>query len=145
MTAKISTGFRNAMLDTSSLKAILNLGFIKIYSGPVPATADAALTGTLLTTVSVNSTGTGTTLGAAAAAVISKAAGEVWSGLNAAGGTATHFRWVAAGDTGVLSTTEKRIQGTCGLAGADMNMSSTGLTALATQTIDAANIAFPTF
>jgi hypothetical protein len=50
---------------------------------------------------------------------------------------------VAAGDTGVLSTTQKRLQGTCGLAGADMNMSSVGLVSGATQTIDAATLAMP--
>ena len=47
-------GLRNYMLDTGSMKTALALGFINIYSGTVPATADAALTGTLLTTISVN-------------------------------------------------------------------------------------------
>jgi len=40
---KASTGLRTKLLDTGSLKSILDGGVINIYSGPVPATADAAL------------------------------------------------------------------------------------------------------
>jgi hypothetical protein len=140
---KASTGLRNKMLDTGSVKSILALGFIKIYGGAVPADADAAVTGTLITTVSVNSTGTGLSMGTAAAGVLPKAS-EVWSGVNAASLTATYFRHVAAGDDGTLSTTQDRIQGTVGTAGADLNLSSTALTNGATQTIDFYNIALPT-
>lgn len=144
MTAKFSTGLRNTMLETSPLKTIMNLSFIKIYSGPPPADADAAVTGTLLTTISNNSTGTGVTLGSAAAGVISKAGAETWSGTNAATGTAGYFRHVAAGDTGVLSTTEKRIQGVVALAGGEINLASVSLVSAATQVIDAYSIALPT-
>jgi hypothetical protein len=142
---KVSTGLRNYIADTGSLKGALNLSKIRILTGTPPATADAAETGTLLSVITVNDTGTGVTLGVAAGGAIPKNAGEVWKGTNLAGGTATYFRWVAAGDTGVLSTTEKRLQGTCGTSGADLNMSSVNLTALAPQTIDAANITVPTY
>jgi len=146
MTLKVSTGLRNAMLDTQSLKAALALGFIKFYTGTPPATADAAVTGTLLVTISLNSTATGLSLAASAASGTIAKAAEVWSGVNAASGTATYFRFVAAtGDDGTLSTTQKRLQGTIGTAGADLNLSSVNLTAAATQTIDAANITLPTF
>ena len=137
MAVKVSTGLRNKILDTGSLKSRLALGFIKIYSGAAPATADAAVTGTLLCTISVSSGGTGLTFDTAAAAgVLAKNTGETWSGVNAATGTAGYYRFSAAGDTGVLSTTEERIQGTVGLAGADLNLSSVSLTATVTQTID---------
>ena len=53
-----------------------------------------------------------------------------------AGGTATYYRFVANGDTGVASTTEKRLQGTVGTVGADLNMTSVALTSGAPQTID---------
>jgi hypothetical protein len=143
--AKFSTGLRNAMLKDSSLAAALALGFIKIYSGAVPATADAALGGAvLLSTISVNSTGTGLSLGTPADGVISKAAAEIWSGVNAATGTASFFRYVAPADTGVASTVEKRVQGTVALAGGDLNISSLGLTAAATQTLNSFSIALPT-
>lgn len=144
---KASTGLRNKLLDTGSLKATLALGFLKIYTGAEPATADAAATGTLIATISNNSTGTGVNLAAAAVAgVIPKLSSEVWSGLVAAGGPhiAGYFRHVAVGDTGALSTTEARLQGSIATAGADLNISSTTLTTGATQTIDYYSIALPT-
>lgn len=139
MSLKISTGLRNKMLDNNSLKATLAGGFVKIYSGTVPADADTAIAGgnTLLCTVSVNSTGTGVTFATAASnGVLLKNASEVWSGVNAASGTATFYRHVTASDTGASSTTEARIQGTIGLAGTDMVLTSTTLSSGATQTLD---------
>lgn len=143
---KASTGLRNKMLDTGSFKSIMNLSFIKIYAGAVPADADAAVGGaTLLCTVSVNSTGTGLTMAAAAAlGILEKNAAEIWSGVNGAGGVATFYRHVAAGDTGGASTTEARIQGTIGTAGADMNLTSTTLVNGATQTLDFYRVNLPT-
>jgi len=145
MSLKVSTGLRSKMLDTGPLKTIMALGFIKLYSGAEPANADAAITGTLLSTISVNSTGTGLSFDTAAvAAVLSKAPAEVWSGTNAAGGTATYYRHVAAGDDGTLSTTQARIQGTVGTVGAELNLSSVILANGATQTIDYYSVALPT-
>lgn len=143
---KISTGLRNGLLVTGSLKSQLDSGVIKIYSGAEPASADDAVTGTLLCTISVNSTGTGITFETTATAgVLAKKSSEVWSGVNAATGTAGYFRHVQPGDTGVSSTTQKRIQGTVAVAGADLNLSAVGLTSGATQTIDYYNIALPAF
>ena len=137
MALKSSTGLKNAVLATSSFKAALNGGKVRIFAGALPADADAAETGTLLCEVSLNGTATGLTFAAAAAAgTISKAAAEVWSGTNVATGTATHYRFVAPGDTGSLSTSEARLQGTVGLIGADLNISNTNLTSGAPQTID---------
>ena len=52
---KVSTGLRNAMLDTAPLRDALDLGFLKLYSGTEPATADADLgAAVLLVTISVN-------------------------------------------------------------------------------------------
>jgi hypothetical protein len=145
MAFKESTGLRNKSLDTAPLRTILNLGFIKIYSGAAPATADAAVTGTLLCTISNASTATGLTFDAAAAnGAISKASAETWSGVNAATGTAGYYRFVAPGDTGALSTTEARLQGDVGTAGKELNLSSVNLTSGATQTIDYYVYARPT-
>lgn len=143
---KVSTGLRNKMLDTGSLKTALALGFLKIYSGAVPASADDAATGTLICTVSVGSTGTGLSMAASAAAGVLAKAAEVWSGVVAAGGphTASYFRFVAVGDDGSSSTSQARIQGTVATAGADLNLSSTTLASGATQTIDFFNVALPT-
>ena len=141
---KISTGLRNAMLDTSTLRAALSGGSIKIYSGAVPATADDAVTGTLLCTITNNSTSTGITMGAATGGVIAKTSSEVWSGVNAATGTASYYRHVGAADTGASSTTEPRVQGLIATSGAQLNLTSTSLTSGATQTLDFYSITLPT-
>lgn len=136
---KLSTGFRNDLLDTGSLKATLDGKVIKIYDGVVPASADAALSGnTLLVTITESGDGvTGLTFEAAAVSgVIAKSSAESWQGTVATGGTATFFRMETIADDGTLSTTAVRIQGTIALAGADMNISNTTLVAAAVQTID---------
>lgn len=144
MAVKISTGLANALLGSQGVDEALNLGFIKIYAGTVPATADAALGGaTLLVTISNNSSGTGLTLGTPAAGVLSKTPGEVWSGVNVAGGAPTFYRWEMTGDTGAASTTEVRVQGTVAVAGADLNMTNATFTISATETVDVYNLRFP--
>lgn len=144
MTIKISTGLSNSMLGANSLKTTMAAGFIRIYSGTEPATADAAVTGTLLCTISIASGGTGINFDTAAAAgVLAKAPGETWSGVNAATGTAGYYRHVAAGDTGASSTTQARIQGAVGVTGSDLNLTSVSLVSAATQTIDFYTVAMP--
>ena len=134
------------MLDTSPLKTLMSLGFIRIYAGTVPSTADASIgAATLLCILSNNDTGTGLTLDAAAASgIIAKNTGETWSGTNSASGTATFYRHVAVGDTGGASTTEARIQGTIALAGGEVNLSSVNLSVSALQTLDYYVVALPT-
>jgi hypothetical protein len=146
MAIKASTGLRNQLMDTGSLKGALDDGFINIYAGTVPATADAAVgAATLLCTISVNSTGTGITFDSAASGgVISKAPGEVWSGVNAATGTAAWYRHVGDSDDGTLATDQPRLQGLVGVSGADLNLSSVSLTSGATQTVDFYSVALPT-
>ena len=145
MTAIISTGMSDFMLDEGSVKEALDLGFINIYTTPVPVHADDAPTGQLLCTVSLNSGGEGLTMGDASNRVMSKNPSDIWSGINVNSGTAAYFRWVEAGDTAVLSTTERRIQGTCAVIGADLILSSINLSNGAPQLIDAANIMIPEF
>ena len=48
MAIRLSTGLRNFMLEGGSLKQALANGFIELYSGTQPASADDAVTGTLL-------------------------------------------------------------------------------------------------
>ncbi len=142
MSLKLSTGLRDGMLDTSPFKTLLDASRVKIYSGAPPATADAA-EGTLL--VSIGSAHADTHchfLAAAVSGVLSKDA-NVWSGVAAGTGTATYFRLVVNTDTGVLSTTEIRMQGTVGTTGADINMSSVSIVSGATQTIDTFDLTMP--
>ncbi len=142
MSLKLSTGLRDGMLDTSPFKTLLDASRVKIYSGVAPATADAA-EGTLL--VSIGSAHADTHchfLAAAVSGVLSKDA-NIWSGVAGATGTANYFRLVVNTDTGVLSTTEIRMQGTVGTTGADINMSSVSIVSGATQTIDTWDLTMP--
>lgn len=148
MSIKTSTGLRTHLMVTGSLKEALDGGFIKFYNGTEPTTANAAVTGSLLWTVSVDGDGTGLTFEAAtvdAAAV--KETTETWCGATTAG-TPTYWRFVEAADTGVLSTTEKRIQGSCGnTAGVDIFLTNPVLvtdTDLNAKTLDAFSVALLT-
>ncbi len=55
MTMRLSTGARNFLNKYGSIDRMLQQGRIEIYSGAQPATADAAVTGTLLCTITDNS------------------------------------------------------------------------------------------
>lgn len=146
MTIKTSTGLRNAMLGTGSLKARLDGKVLKIYAGTAPATADSALGGaTLLCTVSNDATGTGLTFdGTPINGVLFKSPAQIWRGVNAASGTASFYRLQAIADDDSASTVNERVQGGVGVAGADLNISSVSLTAAASQNIDFYSIELPT-
>ena len=138
---KVSTGFRNGILAAGgSVKTLLDGKVIRIYSGPVPTTADIEITGsnTLLVTITESGDGvTGLTFDTpAVSGVLSKNSAEVWQGTVATSGTATFFRMQTIADDGTTSTTAVRIQGTIGLVGEDMNISSTALVAAAIQSVD---------
>lgn len=147
---KASTGLRNYMLDTGAMKTGLNSGFLKIYSGTPPVTADDAIgsagTNNLLVTITESGDGvTGLTFAATASAgTIVKNASETWQGTIALSGTATFGRFVTASDTGASSTTERRLQLTIATSGSDLNMTDTTLTSGGVQPINAFSVAFPT-
>lgn len=129
MAIQTSDGLAAYLMVTGSAKEAFDGGFIKVYSGTPPANANALATGTLLWTISVAGDGTGITFeDAAVGRALVKETTEAWSGATTAG-TATYWRLVTAADDGTLSTSQPRIQGTCGMtAGADMYMSNTTLT-----------------
>lgn len=153
MALKLSTSLRNCMLGSQALSDALALGFIKIYAGTEPADANAAVPGgaTLLCTISLNSTATGLSFDAPSNGTIPKAAAEVWSGVvsNAGALNAAWYRHVGAADTGVALTdpagvSQPRLQGSVGVSGADLNLSSVALTNGATQTLDYYSVTLPT-
>ncbi len=75
--------------------------------------------------------------------VISKPAGDVWSGVNSAGGTAAYYRICKSDDDGTESTTQPRAQGAISTSGAELNLSSVNLAAGATTTIDQFSLTLP--
>ena len=144
--AKFSTGLRNGMLSGLSLKAALDGGSLLLFSGPVPATADAAETGTVLMRLTVGGDGkTGLSFGTAENGVISKSEAEVWatSAVDTSG-TISYFRFVSSTDSGGDSTTKARIQGTAGIVGTDLVLTSTEVTAGQPWTLNYFNVALPT-
>ena len=136
---RFSTGLRNHLLASGSLRAALNSGVINVYSGSAPVSADDAIPGasTLLVTISDNGAGGGLTFEAAAAAgLLQKSASQVWKGTVANSGQATWFRFVTGSDTGSDSSSELRVQGTVGVGGTDMQITNPNLTASAEQKVD---------
>jgi len=142
---KLSTKLREDIAVGGSLKSLLDGGLIKIYSGAVPASADAALgAAVLLNTLSAGGGGTPVTFNATApGGVLSKTTAENWTGNNVAGGTPTFFRYALAADDGTASTTARRIQGTAGALGNDMFISTIPMVISAPQSFQLFQLAVP--
>lgn len=128
--------FRNARID--------------IYSGTIPADADADEgSGTKLLEISVGSVamvaGTadnGLDFDAIAAGVIAKSA-DVWSDAGLADGTAAWWRMYDNGLITGSSSAAKRCQGLLGTSGVTMILSTTSVKIGATVTLDEANFTQP--
>lgn len=122
-------------VTNGGLRDIFRNGVLRVYSGSQPATADAAATGTLL--LEFTESGGVFVHGAAAnglnwddavLGVINKAAAETWKATGIADGTAGWFRFCAnPADTGLLSTSLARVDGSVGTSGADMLVVSTAI------------------
>jgi hypothetical protein len=138
MAIKISGALRDHLLTAGSLYAAVNGMVLRIYAGVVPASPEADVSGnTLLCTISTNSLGTGLAFESAPVnGMLSKAAAGIWSGAAVADGAATFYRLGTLSDTAAASTTAKRIQGTVGLAGADLNVTDINFTTAEEKRID---------
>lgn len=129
MTVRISTSLAEAV--AAAYKSALDGGFIAIFSGPVPATADAAIdmASDLLVTISIDGLGsTGLTFTDAGGGVLVKNAGETWKGTSSTSGTATFYRFYESGDDpSASSSSTVRFQGTVGTTpyGYDLVLPST--------------------
>lgn len=119
-----STALRDHIQNTGSRRAAIENGALKLYSGTIPADADAALGGA---TLIVEITRDGSTLAsggtnglsfesALSSGALIKLASQTWSGTVSNGSALdlSFFRWIMYGDTGNSSTTEIRFQGTIG-------------------------------
>jgi hypothetical protein len=145
MALQFSTGLKDSVLVTGSLRAALTNGKLQIYTGTPPASADAAVTGTLLNTYTDTDSGSFdlTFESSSSNGSLVKTAAQTWSGTSGNAGTAGYFRYIVTGDTGTLSTSEIRIQGTVGGAGADLFLASTTFADSTLYYIDAFAIAIP--
>lgn len=145
MASRLSTGLVNKMMDTGSFKTIFTAGFLDVYTGTQPASADDAPSGTKL--VTVYSDGTATGLHFASASVngsLAKLSSETWSGTILNTGTAGWFRLREASDPGTAaSTTACRYDGSIATSGAQMNLGALTLTQGAPFVLTAANFTLP--
>lgn len=146
---KFSTGLRDAMLNASGFKSVMDGSELRIFSitspETVPATADAEQTGELLMTLSADGTGGVLNFGLPEGGVISKSDTEVWmtSAVDVSGQCA-YFRLVRTSDLGDASNIARRVQGTCGLVGTDMVLTNTTVVAGVPWTLNFFSVALPT-
>jgi len=137
------------LVNGSCLRDIFKDGVIKIYSGTQPVSADAAITGSLLATLTLDSGAwvagahaNGLEFGLASAGVISKDSG-VWSGTGLVLGIAGWYRFYAnPSDTGALDSgfAYPRIDGAIGTSGAQITASATNIAVGANITLSSYSI-----
>jgi len=149
MALRIGTGTRNKLLagasGTGGLKAILDGGFMDIFTGSQPASADYVETGTKLIRISSTSgvgVNDGLRFGTAAAGVLPRTT-PAWTGAVSVAGVAGWFRLYGTGGTSGTSATADRIDGAVGVSGADLNLSHTNLVVDSVLTISTFNITQP--
>lgn len=132
MALNLSTGLMNKLLDTGSFKSIFALCFIDIYTGARPSSANDAVPGGAVLLARISKDGGVTGLSwdtAAAAGALLKKQDETWQeDACLATGVAGWFRiWEATDTPGGASSTKARADGTCGVSGADLNLSTVNL------------------
>lgn len=123
----------------NSITALCNSGFINIYTGSIPATAETSASGTLLSSgCTFGSTAFGAATDPGSTGLATATANAIASDTNAAAtGTAGYFRALASNHTTVI------FQGTCGTSSADMIMASTSITATQTVAITSCIVKLP--
>ncbi len=143
---KISTGLADAMMNDTGATAALNNAELelRIFSGPEPLTADAALADeTLLVTIQVNGGG-GMQFAFANEGTIMKDIDQSWLGNVIATGTPTYYRLCPMNDDNTASTTAVRVQGSVGATG-DLKLGTTTLATGNPQSIDFYQLRLPQY
>ncbi|AHG91219.1 hypothetical protein J421_3682 [Gemmatirosa kalamazoonensis] len=121
MATVFNTITKNTMLD--SIDAAFNGGTLEIRTGAPPGPG-AAPTGTLLVSITLPAD-----LWAAASNAVKPLNAALTPTAAVGAGTAGHFRIKAAGDTGAVSTTQHRIEGTITVTGGggDITLDNTSI------------------
>ncbi|MFK8398178.1 hypothetical protein M2D07_006665 [Pseudomonas sp. BGr12] len=132
-----STGLRNGLAVVGSLRSLLANSEVRIYSGPVPATADAPIAGSNVLLVKIKPESGGFNFDSVAVdGTVTKVPSDILQGDCLASGEATFYRHVLQSDTDAASSSAYRIQGTVGLVGTDMELNSTSLISGQPQKLD---------
>ena len=102
----------------NAVGALLNNGYLEIYTGSQPA-LDASLSGTLLVTLTFGATAFATAT--ASGGTVTAVANAITSGSAGASGTAAYFALVESNGSTTIMT------GTVGTSGCDLNGPSTSI------------------
>jgi len=149
----LSTGAKTMLLSTGSLNSIFTTGCIRVYSGAPPASADDAITGSLLGTISTG--GLTFTPGSATngllfetpavLGVLSKKTADSWKLAGSAIGSAGWARFVGnAVDSGASSTSLPRMDFDVGTTSGVLQLTSTATTVGSITSIDSFSISLAT-
>jgi hypothetical protein len=102
----------------NAFTALLNTGFLVIYTGSQPA-LNGSLTGTLLATLDLSATAFASST--ASSGTVTATANSITSATAAATGTAGYFALLESNGTTIVAT------GTVGTSGCDLNLNSTSI------------------
>lgn len=128
---KMSTALCNKLMATDCFVNIFNAANeteLRIYSGTPPATADAAITGSVIAVVVGPASAYLGFDGTSVAGGVLPKESATWADASPAGGTASHYRlvWHTDDDSDdSVNVQYPRVQGTVGVGGADLNVGST--------------------
>lgn len=149
MALRLSYGLRAQMLGTKGIVEALDNGFIDIYTGAQPLSANSVETGLKLCRLTSTS-GTGVadgvkfgTAGTGVSAGVIPMSSVPWSGACTVAGVAGWFRFYGSGGTSGTSNSEIRMDGSISVSGADLNLSHTSLAVGAVTTVTSFTISQP--
>lgn len=110
--------------DVSAITALLNSGFLDLYTGAQPTDANSAVTGTLLASLGLSATAFGapTAAGSAGSRIVTATANSIGSATAGATGTAGYFVLYKSDHSTVVA------MGSISTSGADLNLSTTSIT-----------------
>ena len=144
---KISTGLADAMMGNVGATAALNAASLelRIFSGPEPLTADAALANeVLLVKIEVQGGSEGMLFTNTSGGVITKDIDQSWLGNVLNTGVPTYYRLCPKTDDNSASMTEVRVQGSVGPTG-DLMLGTTTLAMGNPQSIDFYQLRLPQY
>jgi len=139
-----------------SYAGIFRNGVMEIRTGPQPADPDAAETGSLLLTITLNggafvagAPANGINFGQVSDGEMKKAidpatgVAEIWSGIAVADGTAGWFRIYTNDYDDGADSTAVRLDGSVATSGSQLNMTSTSIITGVATTIDSVSLNMP--
>lgn len=142
MALRLSTGVRDGLAGTAGLKGMFDGGFIRIYTGGQPSSADDAETGTELVEISTTAGTVGVSFGTVGSGNLPKSA-AIWSGIAIVAGVGGWFRLYDSNKATGSNGTARRIDGNVGVSGSDLVLGNSSISLGATVTIDTFTLQVP--